>query len=110
MPANREQLIEEIRAVFVEKWAIHVESTSIDLLDSGLVDSITLVELLFELEQRFAVALPVETLEIDDFRTVDRIVDLVGRMRRTPAVRAGEVASLSTTSLVDARSPSSAAA
>jgi acyl carrier protein len=79
-PSN-DHLIDDIRGLFAEKWAIQVESPFVDLLDTGLVDSVTLVELLLELEQRFGVSLPLENLEIEDFRSVAKIADLVGRTR-----------------------------
>lgn len=68
---------------------IMVARPDIDLLETGLVDSIGLVELILELEERFGVTLPMEGLEIDDFRSVYRIADLIVRFS---AVRLGLVA------------------
>jgi D-alanine--poly(phosphoribitol) ligase subunit 2 len=68
---------------------ILVASPDIDLLETGLVDSIGLVELILELEERFGVSLPMEDLEIDDFRSVYRIADLIVRFS---AVQLGLVA------------------
>jgi acyl carrier protein len=82
--ANNEELVGNIRAIFATKWAIQVESPLLDLLDTGLVDSVTLVELLLELEDRFGVSLPLEELELEDFRTVARIAALVTRTRPAP--------------------------
>ena len=81
MGPSNDHLIDEICGLFAEKWAIQVESPFVDLLDTGLVDSVTLVELLLELEQRFGVSLPLENLEIEDFRSVAKIAELVGRTR-----------------------------
>jgi acyl carrier protein len=78
---NDEQVIGEIRGIFADRLAIEVESPSVDLLDTGLVDSVTLVELLLVLEQQFGVSLPLEDLEMEDFRSVARIADLVARTR-----------------------------
>ena len=69
---------------------ILVASPDIDLLESGLVDSIGLVELILELEQRFSVSLPMENLEIDDFRSVYRIADLIVRCSAAPLGRVAE--------------------
>lgn len=84
MPVSNEQLISEIRGIFADSLAIEVESPLVDLLDTGLVDSVTLVELLLELEKRLGVTLPLEELEMEDFRSVARIADLIGR---TPSTR-----------------------
>jgi acyl carrier protein len=48
------------------------------------VDSVKIVELVLELEQRFGVSLPFEELEIEDFRTVPRLAERIART--TPAV------------------------
>jgi acyl carrier protein len=79
--ASDEQLIGDIRGIFADKLAIEVESPSVDLLDTGLVDSVTLVELLLVLEQQFGVSLPLEDIEMEDLRSVARIADLVARAR-----------------------------
>jgi len=102
------ELMGEIRGVFAEKWAIEVDSPTLDLLDTGVVDSVMLVELLLELEQRFAVSLPLETLEIEDFRSVARIADLVARMRPAP-VRAGPTPGLGIAANTMNSAPSAAA-
>jgi acyl carrier protein len=56
----------------------------VDLLETGLVDSVKIVELVLEIEQRFGVSLPFEELEIEDFRTVPRLAERIART--TPAV------------------------
>lgn len=86
--ADHEEPVDEIRRIFAEKFAIQVDSADADLLDTGLVDSLTLVDLLVELEQRFGVSLPLEELEIDDLRSVARITGLVRRRRAGAAVTA----------------------
>lgn len=58
-----------------------------DILASGRLDSLGIVELVLFLEQRFGVRLSLETLEFDDIRTVDAIERLIDNRRgdaRTP--------------------------
>ena len=50
-----------------------------DLLETGIVDSVRIVERVLELEQRFGVHLPFEELEIEDFRTVPRLAERIAR-------------------------------
>ena len=50
-----------------------------DIVDSGLLDSLALVTLLFEVEQEFGVQIPLDSLEVDDFRTIERIAGLVAK-------------------------------
>jgi D-alanine--poly(phosphoribitol) ligase subunit 2 len=77
-------LVSAIQAVLRERLMIVAASPDIDLLETGLVDSIGLVELILELEERFGVSLPMENLEIDDFRSVYSITDLVVRFSAIP--------------------------
>lgn len=87
-------MIGEIRGIFSQRLAIEVDSPTVDLLDTGLVDSVTLVELLLVLEQQFAISLPLEDLEMEDFRSVAKIADLVARTQSGSGVRAANVPSL----------------
>jgi acyl carrier protein len=67
----------ELAGVFREVLKRDVPSSQTDLLESGLLDSLALVELLFELEQRFGVALDLDGLEIETFRTLETIGEYV---------------------------------
>jgi D-alanine--poly(phosphoribitol) ligase subunit 2 len=84
-PANR--LVGDIRAVLRDHLTVMVELPDVDLLETGLIDSIGLVELILQLEDRFGVSLPVDTLEIDDFRSINRIADLITRLSTVPRQR-----------------------
>ena len=77
-------LVDEISGLIREKLLMQVSSPEQDLLETGLLDSLTLVQLLLELESRFGVAIPLEELEIDDFRTLTSIARLI-ESRRTAA-------------------------
>ncbi len=72
-----QQLIKEISGLIREKLLTDVTSSEQDLLASGVLDSLTLVQLLLDLESRFGVTIPLEELEIDDFRTLSSIARLV---------------------------------
>jgi acyl carrier protein len=68
---------DHIARVFKEELAIEVPSFDTDIIAAGLLDSLMLVTLLFELEQRFAATIPLETIDIERLRTVDSIAALV---------------------------------
>jgi D-alanine--poly(phosphoribitol) ligase subunit 2 len=80
-----EKLQQQIVDIFAERFETPLPSDDVDLLESGLVDSVRIVELVLELEQRFGVSLPFEDLEIEDFRTVPRLAE---RIQRTALVAA----------------------
>jgi acyl carrier protein len=68
---------EQVRQLFLEILSIQVPSDETDLIEGGFLDSLALVELLFELELRLGVSVPLDTLEIDDFRTISRIAGVI---------------------------------
>ena len=72
------------RAQRVFEDALHVAAPGpdVDIIEAGLIDSLGLVTLLFELEQEFDVQLPLETLDVDDFRTLANIAQTLTSLRR----------------------------
>jgi D-alanine--poly(phosphoribitol) ligase subunit 2 len=76
IPSQRE-LIREIHAFLLDKMLIQVESTEMDLLESGVLDSVAQVNLLLHIEEHFRLHLPMDNLEIDSFRSVAKIAELV---------------------------------
>jgi D-alanine--poly(phosphoribitol) ligase subunit 2 len=74
---NANTIIERLGAVFVESFHIEVPSSDTDLLETGILDSFQLVELLYELEQHFGFRIKIEDIDIDDLRTLTRIARLV---------------------------------
>jgi D-alanine--poly(phosphoribitol) ligase subunit 2 len=68
---------ERVRRIFVDALKIEVPSEDTDLIEAGYIDSLALVELLFALEREFSVSVPLDELDIDNFRTVNRIGELV---------------------------------
>jgi acyl carrier protein len=87
----RDRLVDDIRSVLRDHLHVLVESADTDLLESGSVDSIGLVELVLQLEQQFEMSLPMDALEIDDFRSINAIASVITRLRGIPLARvAGE--------------------
>lgn len=75
--SNPRSLEPRLVRLFSEKLNIEVPSVETDLLDTGLVDSLSFVEFLAQLEQNFGVQVSLDDLEIDRFRTISRIADFV---------------------------------
>jgi D-alanine--poly(phosphoribitol) ligase subunit 2 len=71
-----------VLAIFRDELSIEVPGLEVDVIESGLLDSLGLVTLVVELEQQFGLSIPFETLDVDDFRTVGSIVDLIETQRR----------------------------
>ncbi|HKA39836.1 MAG TPA: phosphopantetheine-binding protein [Burkholderiales bacterium] len=70
-------IVERLDALFVECFHVEVPSPDTDLLESGVLDSLQLVELLLQLERRFGLQVKVEDIDLDDLRTLERIARLV---------------------------------
>jgi len=58
---------------------LNVPGPDADLVASGQLDSLSLVDLLLHLEQSFGIAVSLEGLEIDELRSVTRISGLVAK-------------------------------
>ncbi|QQS47211.1 MAG: acyl carrier protein [Acidobacteriota bacterium] len=58
---------------------VHIDAPSVDtdLMESGLLDSLTLVELMTGLEDEFGVRISFDDIELDNFRSVTNIARYV---------------------------------
>ena len=63
--------------IYREALDIEVGGLDVDVFESGLLDSLGLVMLVAEIEERFGLRIPFETLEIDEFRTVRSLARIV---------------------------------
>ena len=71
------RVCERITRLIREGVGVDVPSPDTDLIESGLLDSLALVSLLAEIEREFGFELPLDTLEVDDFRTVETAASYV---------------------------------
>jgi D-alanine--poly(phosphoribitol) ligase subunit 2 len=69
--------IPQLMKIFSENLLIRVPSPDTDLLEGGTFDSMKLVELLLHLEQEFGISVPIESLDIESFRSVSTIAALL---------------------------------
>jgi acyl carrier protein len=67
----------QLARLFSEKLNVEVPSVETDLIDTGLVDSLTFVEFLAQLEAVFGIQVSLEDLELDRFRTISRIASFI---------------------------------
>lgn len=68
---------DQMRKIFSEKLLIDPPEEEEDLIEAGVLDSFMFVELLFHVEQQFGVKIALDHLEMDNFRSISRIVNLV---------------------------------
>lgn len=86
-------LIELLGTLFVETFHVEVPSTDTDLLQTGILDSLQLVELLLQLEQRFDLRLALDDIDLEDLRTLGRLARLIAAQRAVPEPAAAQLAS-----------------
>jgi acyl carrier protein len=69
-----------IERIFQDALGVVVTSPATDIIADGILDSLALVTLLFELEQEFSIAIPLD-LDIESLRTIECLTELVDRTR-----------------------------
>jgi acyl carrier protein len=83
----------QIRQLIAESLTVEVSDDETDLLAEGVLDSVTLVQLIMHLEQRFDIRIELADLEIDDLRSIRAIAALVGKLRESQSPDNPEFAS-----------------
>jgi len=74
--------IARAQQIFENALNVTAPDPDVDIIETGLIDSLGLVTLIFELEREFDVQVPLESLEVDDFRTISNLVRTLGSLRR----------------------------
>ncbi|MGE0030805.1 MAG: acyl carrier protein [Steroidobacteraceae bacterium] len=86
-------IIERLSTLFADTFHIAVPTAQTDLLDSGILDSFQMVELIFQLEQHFGLRVDIDRIDLDHLRTLERIAGLVaagnGAARRMAGAASG---------------------
>jgi acyl carrier protein len=74
---DNEILHAQFRAFFSEKLSVEVSSVDTDLIQTGILDSLALVELLTYIEEEFEAEIPLEDIGIEDFHSIAKIAEYV---------------------------------
>ena len=77
---------QKLTELFARKLNLEVPSVETDLLGTGMLDSLALVELLTLLGETFGVSISTDDLELENFRSIASIAGLVSQ--RATAVEA----------------------
>lgn len=81
----------EIGKIISDTLFVEIASPDDDLLANGTLDSISLIQVLLQLEARFGIRISLDELELDDVRSLSSIARLVESYEavRETAVMAG---------------------
>ena len=75
MPADI--LHDRISNIFIDHLHIQPPSTDTDLIEKGMIDSLMLVDLLAHLEQEFSIRIPLNELDLNQFRSIARMSEFI---------------------------------
>jgi acyl carrier protein len=70
-------LVRDLSALFRDKLFIDVPSADTDLIDSGLLDSLQLVQLLLHVERDLGYRIPLDEIDLDDLRSLERLARVI---------------------------------
>lgn len=76
--------------LFRDKLELDVPSAETDLMETGVMDSLTFVDLLFHIEIEFGITISKDKLELEHFRSIASIVAFVEQVGETIATRGGQ--------------------
>ena len=78
---GNELIVQEIRRFFEEDLFMDAPGDDADLIESGLLDSLALVDILLRIEQAFGFQVVMDELNIEDFRTLRNISAYIARFK-----------------------------
>jgi acyl carrier protein len=78
--ATSTSTVDRIRLLIGDVLSIEVPDGDLDVIESGLLDSLALVSLIAEIEQEFQLELPLDDLDVDQFRSAERIAQLLAAL------------------------------
>ena len=79
----------KLTELFARKLNLAVPTVETDLVGTGLLDSMALVELLAQLDETFGVSISIDDLELENFRSIASIARFVAQ--RATVVEAASI-------------------
>ena len=74
---DKNAIIRRLGALFLESLHVEAPSPDTDLFETGILDSLQLVELLVQIERCFGLKIGIEDIDLDDLRTLAGIAALI---------------------------------
>ena len=79
----------QVARLLAEKLNLQVQGSDTDLIETGILDSLTFVGLLHELELMYQIQFSLDDLDIDRFRSIRRIAEFLSQHAARNNVHAG---------------------
>ena len=77
MTADPHDAVDRVMRLMRDSMHIDVDGTDVDLIETGVLDSLALVDLIFQIEQAFRISVRMDEVSIESFRTVRGIAELL---------------------------------
>ena len=74
---SEREVTARIQRIFEQVFELSAPAPQMDIVEAAQIDSVALVSFLLEVEKRFGLEIPLESLQIEDFRTIESIARLV---------------------------------
>ncbi|MEX0608709.1 MAG: phosphopantetheine-binding protein [Balneolaceae bacterium] len=81
---NQEHLL-RIQEVVSETLLVEDITSQDDLFELGYLDSLSIVSLMVAIEEEFSISLSLETVDLEEFRSVESICTLISPLIEIPA-------------------------
>lgn len=78
---------EKISAILSRALTIEKVDIDKDLFESGLLDSLSLIQLMIEIEEGFEITITPEELDFEDYRTIRTMSNMITRLTFSDALK-----------------------
>ena len=82
-------LCDDITELFSARLGLDIPSNDTDLFEAGVVDSMSFVELLLQIESNFGIPMSLGDIEFENFRTIEKIADFIANRKPAKVIAAG---------------------
>lgn len=81
------QVSEQVSTIVSKALTIEKIDIDKDLFESGLLDSLSLIQLMFELEEGFEITITPEELDVEDYRTIGTMSKMIIRLTYSDSLK-----------------------
>jgi acyl carrier protein len=87
MMTDNSEVEKRIQTIIAERLQIDKPAVDKDLFQSGTLDSLSFVDMLVALEEALSIQIPLDRINLDDFRSIVRIAIYVSQQSVNEVVR-----------------------